>query len=59
MDELEQTRKGGTSLVRLLAAALAGAIGAFGMPGAAHQADTGPQSTAATPAAVAADSNPD
>ena len=58
MEKLEQTRKGGTSLLRLLAAALAGAIGAFGMPGATHLAEPGPQSTSAT-AAVAADSNLD
>jgi hypothetical protein len=40
-------------VVRLLAAALAGAIGAFGMPVAAHAAEQAPRATAATTAAVA------
>jgi hypothetical protein len=59
MEEFEQPRKGGTSLVRLLAAALAGAIGAFGMPAAAHRTEPIPQSSAATSAPLAADSTPD
>jgi len=58
MDELEQPRRG-TSVVRLLAAALAGAIGAFGMPVAAHRAEQAPRATAATTAAVAPDALPD
>jgi hypothetical protein len=59
MEEFEQTRKRATSLLRLLAAALAGAFGAFAMPGATHRTEPGPQATAATPAAVAADSQSD
>jgi hypothetical protein len=58
MEKFERTRKGGGSLLRLLAAALAGAIGAFAMPAAPHRADPSPQSTAAT-ASIAADSNLD
>jgi hypothetical protein len=55
MNELEQPRWG-KSVVRLLAAALAGAIGAFGMPvAAAHRAEQAPSATAATTAAVAPD----
>jgi hypothetical protein len=59
MEELEQPRKGGTSVVRLLAAALAGAIGAFGMPAAAHRAEPIPQSSAAPSASLSADSTTD
>jgi hypothetical protein len=51
MEGSEQpTRK--TSLLRLLAAALAGAIGTFGVPAAAHARTPAPATT--TPAAVAA-----
>jgi hypothetical protein len=58
MDELEQPRRG-TSVVRLLAAALAGAIGAFGMPVAAHRAEQAPRAPAPTRGAVAPDAQPD
>jgi len=57
MDEIAQPRRG-TSAIRLLAAALAGAIGAFGVPAAAHSAEPAPLSTAATTAAVAPDVDP-
>jgi hypothetical protein len=59
MEEFEQTRRRVSSVVRLLAAALAGAIGAFAMPGATHRTEPGPQSAAATPAAAAADTDSD
>jgi len=57
MDEIAQPRRG-SSAVRLLAAALAGAIGAFGMPAAAHRAEPAPLPTAATTTTVASDAEP-
>jgi len=47
MEEIPQPRRG-TSAIRLLAAALAGAIGAFGVPAAVHHAEPAPLPTAAT-----------
>jgi len=57
MDEIAQPRKG-SSAVRLLAAALAGAIGAFGMPAAAHRAEAAPLPTAAATTTVTSDAEP-
>jgi hypothetical protein len=54
MDESEQPRKG-SAAIRLLAAALAGAIGAFGVPAAAHRAASTPSATPSTAAAAAPD----
>ena len=51
MEEFEQSARKRASAVRLLAAALAGAIGAFGMPAASHRAEPAPASTTATTAA--------
>ena len=56
MDEIPQPRRS-TSAIRLLAAALAGAIGAFGVPAAVHRAEPVPLPTAATTTAVAPDSD--
>jgi hypothetical protein len=44
--------------MRLLAAALAGAIGAFGMPAAIHAAQP-PRATAAVPPAATPDAMPE
>jgi len=54
MEERAQQPKRGIAAIRLLAAALAGGIGAFGFPTAAHQAAAvqQPPATAATPAEV-------
>jgi hypothetical protein len=58
MEEMERPRRG-TSAIRLLAAALAGAFGAFGMPGVAHHAATTTPPAATTSAARAPDVNPE
>jgi hypothetical protein len=56
MEEIQQPRRG-TSAIRMLAAALAGAIGAFGVPAAVHRAEPAPLPTAATTAAAAPDAD--
>jgi len=56
MEEIPQPRRG-TSAIRLLAAALAGAIGAFGVPAAARRAEPAPLPTAASTTALAADAD--
>ena len=57
MEERAQQPKRGIAAIRLVAAALAGAIGAFGFPAAAHQAATAQPTTptAAAPAEVQPD----
>ena len=52
MEEFEQSPRKGAPVIRLLATALAGAIGAFGMPAAAHRAEPTAVSTTPTTAAV-------
>jgi hypothetical protein len=52
MEQRAQQPKRGIAAIRLLAAALAGAIGAFGFPAATHRATTA-QPTTATAAAPA------
>jgi hypothetical protein len=56
MDEREHPRRR-TSLLRLLAAALAGGLGAFGIPVGGH-ANTPSPATSAPPAASASDAMP-
>ena len=56
MDEIPKPRRG-TSAIRMLAAALAGAIGAFGVPAAVHRAEPAPLPSAATTTAVASDAD--
>lgn len=56
MDEREQTPRR-MSLLRMLAAALSGAIGAFGVPAAAHASTPAP-AAAAPPTASAPDTTP-
>jgi hypothetical protein len=57
MEEIEQPRRG-RSAIRLLAAALAGAIGAFGMPAAAHRAESAAAPSATTSSASVSDVDP-
>ena len=59
MEETVKQPKRGLAAIRLLAAALAGAIGAFGMPPAAHRAQVAPRSSAPASSAAATDSQPD
>jgi len=55
-EELAQQRSRRASPLRLLAAALAGAFGAFGVPAAVHVAT--PPQVSAPPAATAPDARP-
>jgi hypothetical protein len=58
MDEIAQPGRRAT-LLRLLAAALAGAIGAFGVPAGIHASQQAVASAATTPPAVSSDAKPD
>ena len=58
MDEHEQpTRR--PSLLRMLAIALAGGLGAFGAPAGAHAAPTPGTASASAPAVTVADARPE
>jgi hypothetical protein len=58
MDESAQPSRRAT-LLRLLAAALAGAIGAFGVPAGIHASQQAAASAATPPPAVSSDAKPD
>ncbi|MGD0386868.1 MAG: hypothetical protein ABSB73_12135 [Solirubrobacteraceae bacterium] len=58
MDESAQPSRRVT-LLRLLAAALAGAIGAFGVPAGVHASQQAAASAATLPPAVSSDAKPD
>lgn len=58
MEALVKPRRG-LAAIRLLAAALAGAIGAFGMPAAAHRAQPAPRPGTSAAATVVNESRPD
>jgi hypothetical protein len=58
MDESSQPSRRAT-LLRLLAAALAGAIGAFGVPAGIHASQQPAASAATPPPAVSSDAKPD
>jgi hypothetical protein len=59
MDEHTQQPTRRASVMRVLAAALSGAIGAFGIPAAAHAAQPAVPAITSAPAALAPDTTPE
>jgi hypothetical protein len=59
MDDAHAQPSRRASVMRMLAAALSGAIGAFGIPAAVHTAQPSTPVIATAPAAVAAERTPE